>query len=156
DALVADLGAEAGRALAFSVHDSDSAYVVGAGGNGHRFRLVVNPHSYDGAAPQELDAAAAFAGVEVAPLREALEPEHVFAEEGVWLVLARMGLVAAGPPPETIAVDEAEDEEHVDPDHVASLDEWGDLVAADAARLLPGTRWTAEVLGLAGQGDERW
>jgi hypothetical protein len=161
DALVVDLAAEAGQALAFSVHDSDSAYVVGATA-GDRFRLVVNPDSYNGGAPpQELDAAAAFAGVDVAPLREALEPDYVFAEQGVWVVLARMGLVPEGAPPETIDVDDPDDEEPEeddgwDGDHVASLDEWGEPVVADAAPPLPGSRWAAEVSGLAGQDDRRW
>ena len=103
DALAADAAREAGApALAYSVHDSDSAYVTGADASGTRFRLMLNPEAWeDELPPQEVDAAAAWAG-DNAPLTpspdeiaDVLERQFVFAEDGLSVLLARMGLLPA-------------------------------------------------------------
>ena len=103
DALAAEAGHEAGApALAYSVHDSDSAYVTGADTSGPRFRLMVNPEAWEGELPpQEVDAAAAWAG-DYAPLSpspdelaDVLGRQFVFAEDGLNVLLARMGLLPA-------------------------------------------------------------
>jgi hypothetical protein len=84
------------------VHDSDSVYVVGADGNGVRFRLMVNPEAWeDELPPQDVDGAVAWASDHGAldPSREdidaVLERTFVFAEEGLDVLFARMGLLPA-------------------------------------------------------------
>jgi len=103
DALAADAAREAAvPALAYSVHDSDSVYVVGGDPSGPRFRLMVNPEAWeDELPPQEVDAAAAWAR-EHAPLdpspeeiADVLGRQFVFAEDGLNVLLARMGLLPA-------------------------------------------------------------
>jgi hypothetical protein len=103
DALAAEAAREAGApALAYSVHDSDSAYVAGADASGVRFRLMLNPEAWeDELPPQEVDAATAWAG-DNAPLTpspdeiaDLLGRQYVFAEDGLNVLLARMGLLPA-------------------------------------------------------------
>ena|SRR5919109_4195497 len=103
DALAAEAAREAeAPALAYSVHDSDSVYLAGADQSGARFRLMVNPEAWeDELPPQEVDAAAAWA-CDHAPLdpspneiADVLGRQFVFAEDGLNVLLARMGLVPA-------------------------------------------------------------
>jgi hypothetical protein len=103
DALAAEAAREAGApALAYSVHDSDSAYVTGADTSGRGFRLMLNPEAWeDELPPQEVDAAAAWAADNApltpspAEITDVLERQFVFAEDGLNALLARMGLLPA-------------------------------------------------------------
>lgn len=102
DAIAAEAAGEADvPSLAFSVHDSDSVYVVGADSTGVRFRLMVNPDE-DALPPhQEVAEAVAWASVHgsLAPsqedITEVLDRTFVFAEEGLDVLFARMGLLPA-------------------------------------------------------------
>jgi hypothetical protein len=104
DALAAEAAGEADApALAYSVHDSDSVYLVGADSGGRRFGLMLNPEAWeDELPPQQIDEAAAWAR-EHAPadpsreqIADVVERQFVFAEDGLNVLLARMGLL----PPE--------------------------------------------------------
>ena len=103
DALAAEAAGEAGApALVYSVHDSDSVYLTGADPSGARFRLMLNPEAWeDELPPQEIDAAAGWAR-DHAPLdpspdkiADVLGRQFVFAEDGLNVFLARMGLLPA-------------------------------------------------------------
>lgn len=156
-AVTAATEAEA-SALAFSVRDSDSVYLVGAQADGIAFRLVVNEDAWDdGPPPRQLDEAAAWArehaprGPSPAELHEVLARRYVFAEEGLAVVLARMGLL----PPEV----EQEVEDDDDPEErarVASLDDVAGLAPGGDDRSLDGERWYAPLSGIRGREDETW
>ena len=103
DAIAAQAAGEAAApSLAFSVHDSDSVYVVGADTTGVRFRLMVNPEAWeDEPPPQEIDGA-----VDWAKDHGALDPSaeeiaavvartFVFGEESLDILFAQMGLLPA-------------------------------------------------------------
>jgi hypothetical protein len=101
NALAGEAAAQAAApSLAYSVHDSDSVYLVGAESAGVRFRLMVNPGAWeDELPPQEIDAAAAWASdhgpsqPSAAELNDVVDRNFVFAEEGLNVLLARMGLL---------------------------------------------------------------
>ena len=103
DAIASEAAGEAGApSLAYSVHDSDSVYVIGADGSGVRFRLMVNPEAWEDELPQQdLDGAVAWASDHGAldPSREdidaVLERTFVFAEEGLDVLFSCMGLLPA-------------------------------------------------------------
>jgi hypothetical protein len=165
DQLVAEAGQHAGGpALAFSVHDSDSVYLVGTDETGVRFRLMVNPEAWeDEPIPQEVDEAAAWSK-EHAPLdpspkdiAEILGRQFVFGEEGLDVVLASMGLV----PAEAAA---GVQEMHGADATVGELEVWNWLQPVDSPkeRFLERGRWYAtlehgEVRGylLAAEEDSR-
>jgi hypothetical protein len=107
DEVVAEAAARASApALGFSVHDSDSVYLVGADSGGRRFRLVVNPEAFEDELPdQDVVEAAAWAA-EHAPrapsvdeIEEVLARDFVFAEDGLDELLGQMGLL----PPDAAA-----------------------------------------------------
>jgi hypothetical protein len=93
DALTAAAGAPA---LAFAVHDSDEAYLVGADDGRVAFRVTVN-----GEDAQETDGLAAWAArnAPVTPepgvLADVLSRTYVFAEAGLSVVFSRLGLLPA-------------------------------------------------------------
>lgn len=118
------------RALAYSVDDSDSAYIVGATSAGPAFRL--NVHAENDAV--EIERAARFAAVPVAPIEEALTVSYVFAEDGVRALHAAMGLLApsAHAPP---TIDAGKDDDEEDEDDAA-------FVSA-IRRNREGRRWVA-------------
>jgi hypothetical protein len=162
DALAAAAAAEAGApVLAFSVHDSDSVYVVGAQPGGAAFRLVVNEDHWDADTPppQELYEAVAWArehalrAPSVAELQEMLARRYVFAEEGLSVVLARMGLL---PPEAEHEVEEEDEEDREERARPASLEDVGDLAPGRDDRSLDGERWYTTVTGFRGREDERW
>jgi hypothetical protein len=142
DALAAAAGDHAGGpALAFSVHDSDSVYLVGADASGVRFRVVVNPEAWeDELPPQELDEAAAWSRDHgsLAPstheLAKVLDRDYVFAEEGLDMLLARMGLLPAD------AAQKLGEGPVPDPDAVWS---WLEGVQSPQERTLERGRWWA-------------
>jgi hypothetical protein len=117
EAAVAVAAAATGtRALAYSVDDSDSAYVVGATPAGLAFVVSVGGANQS----RQIERAAAFASVQIAPIDEALAPSYVFAEEGVHALFAAMGVGApARHAPETMAVEADEDEDEEDEDEAA-------------------------------------
>ena len=116
------------RALAYSVEDSDSAYLVGATPAGRAFGLYVNA----GVPAREVERAAAFASVPAAAIAAALAPDYVFAEAGVRALLAAMGLTAPlDEAPETMPPDDGDDEEDEDD------------AAFEAALRGGGRRWAA-------------
>jgi len=127
--------------LAFSVHDSDSVYVVGADPLGIRFRLVVNPGASEDELPrQELDEAAAWSRDHAPndPSREEiadiLNRQFVFGEEGLDVLLARMGLLPA---------EAAEGAEELDMGVPANTDVWSwlEAVPSPQTRILERGRW---------------
>jgi hypothetical protein len=93
-ALAARVAVDAGAAaLAYSVDDSDSAYLVGADQAGVTFRVTVN-RGVEGA--PELAAWAAEhapASPDAAELEDVLARRYVFAEAGLRVLLLRLGLV---------------------------------------------------------------
>jgi hypothetical protein len=103
DAIAAEAAEQAAApTLAFSVHDSDSVYVVGADSTGVRFRLMVNSEAWeDDLPPQDVDAAASWArdhcALDPSPeeIAEVLARTFVFGEEGLDVLFARMGLLPA-------------------------------------------------------------
>jgi hypothetical protein len=163
--LAAEAGQHAGGpALAFSVHDSDSVYLVGADATGVRFRIMVNPEALeDEPLPQEVDEAAAWSK-EHAPLdpsskdiADILGRQFVFGEEGLDVLLAGMGLV----PTEAA---EGVQEMHGADANLGELDVWSWLQPVDSPeeRFLERGRWHAtlehgEVRGylLAAEEDSR-
>ena len=165
DRLAAEAGQHAGGpALAFSVHDSDSVYLVGADATGVHFRLMVNPDAWeDEPVPREIEEAAAWSK-EHAPLDPSstdiagiLGRQFVFGEEGLDVLLASMGLVPAE------AADGVQEMPGADADF-SGLDVWSWLepVPSPEARLLERGRWYAtlehgEVRGylLAAEEDSR-
>lgn len=146
DALAAEAGLEtSGPVLGVSIHDSDFAYVVGADASGVRFRVLVNPRAFeDEAGPQDLEPAAAWAS-EHAPLdpspealSEVIARDFVFAEEGLDVLFARMGLLPA---------DAAEGVEELPDDAVDAVSLWSELTGVDAPEAISfgGERWYALV-----------
>ena len=118
DELVHRLASEAAApAIGFSVYDSDAVYLVGRDAADRRFRFIVNEESYrgyDGEAAQEPEAAIAWSAAHTPKtisrdeLDEVARTNYVFAEEGLWVLFARLGLVPeedAGEP-ETIGDEE--------------------------------------------------
>jgi hypothetical protein len=88
--------------LAFSVHDSDSVFLLGADPSGLRFVLVVNPEGWEDELPRQEIAEAAAWSRDHAPLdpsaeeiADVLNRQFVFAEDGLDVLLARMGLLPA-------------------------------------------------------------
>lgn len=162
DRLAAEAGQHAGGpALAFSVHDSDSVYLVGADATGVRFQLMVNPEAWeDEPLPQEVDGAAAWSR-EHAPLdpsskdiADILGRQFVFGEEGLDAVLASMGLV----PPEA---EEGVQDMHGADASLGEADVWSWLQPVDSPeeRFLERGRWYAtlahgEVRGFLLAADE--
>jgi hypothetical protein len=146
DAIATEAAGEAGApSLAYSVHDSDSVYVVGADGSGVRFRLMVNPEAWeDELPPQDVDGAVAWASDHGAldPSREDIDAvlarTFVFAEEGLDVLFSCMGLLPAGA---------AEGAQELDVSVVeqASADVWNWLqsVPAPEERFLERGRWHA-------------
>ena len=129
-------------ALAFSVHDSDSVYVVGADNGGVRFRLVVNPEAWEDELPrQEVEEAAAWssdhAALDPSPqeIADVLARQFVFGEEGLDVLLARMGLLPA---------EAAEGAEELG-EAATDLDVWSSLetVPSPRERKLERGRWHA-------------
>jgi hypothetical protein len=162
--------AEAGApALAFLVDDSDFAYLVGADARGIGFRLVIG--APEGKAPQEFEQAAAWAGeyTPVAPtaeaVREAAGRPYVFAEQGLWVVFAAMGLVpkeeAAGAElmeEKDVADDWTEEDERREREalaRIAAPEDWGKTVDDPEGVELAGRRWYARLEFPAREG-ERW
>ena len=136
DALAAEVvvaaAASGVRALAYSVDDSDSAYLVGATPTGLAFRLSVDGRSET----REIERAARFASVPVARINDALARAYVFAEHGVHEVYAAMGLVApARPAVPTMAIEPGEDEDDEHDDDEAAF--------VHAIRTSDGRRWAA-------------
>ena len=158
DELVAEAAASASAAaLGFSVHDSDSVYLVGGDPRGRRFRLVVNPEAFEDELPgQEVEEAAAWARDHApqAPtaeeLADVLSRDYVFAEEGLDVLLAGMGLLAAE------AAGRAE--ELSGAGGVGGVErlrfDWNelDLVAAPDRQPLLGRRWWASIADADGKG----
>ena len=155
DALLADTAKEAGSpALAFSVHDSDSVYLAGADASGLRFRLVVNPEAWEDELPRQEVVEAAAWSKDHAPLdpspediADVLTREFVFGEEGLDVLLARMGLLSsrAGrsvPPPPTEA---AEDAEEIGDASMSKVWNSFEHVAAPEEQILERGRWHAKV-----------
>ena len=146
DELVAAAGEHAGApALAFSVHDSDSVYLAGADASGIRFRLVVNPEAWeDELPPQDIDAAAAWskkhAPLDPSPddIAEVLARQFIFAEEGLDVLLAWMGLLPA---------EAGEGAEELNDARGAEFDFWSSLetVASPEERRLERGRWHASL-----------
>ena len=145
DAIAGEAAGEAGApALAFSVHDSDSVYVVGADSTGVRFRLMVNPEAWeDELPPQEVDAAVTWArdhgALDPSPesIADVLARTFVFGEEGLDVLFARMGLLPA---------EAAEGAQELDDWVEAALaDLWSEIepVASPEERMLEGGRWHA-------------
>jgi hypothetical protein len=146
-------------ALAFLVDDSDVAYLVGADTRGIGFRLVIGEQ--EGRAPQEFEQAAEWAAehTPVAPtaeaVREAAGRPYVFAEEGLWVVLATMGLVpgeeAGGAElmqERDVADDWTEEDERREREvlaRVASPEDWGEPVGDPEVVELAGRRWYARI-----------
>ncbi len=103
DALAAEAAGEAeAPALAYSAHDSDSVYLTGADHSGARFRLMLNPEAWEDELPeQQVDEAAAWARdhAQLNPtpdqIADVLGRQFVFAEDGLNVLLARMGLLPA-------------------------------------------------------------
>ena len=100
--LAGTAGEVAAPGLAFSVHDSDTVYLAGADASGIRFRLVINPDVWEDDLPrQEIDGAVAWSRdhAPVCPssneIADVLGTDFAFAEEGLDLLLARMGLLQA-------------------------------------------------------------
>jgi hypothetical protein len=158
--------------LAFSVHDSDSVYLVGADVRGIAFRLGINVAAFDEGAPDAVEGArdAAVWAAEHAPaspsaeeLIDAVARRYVFAEEGLAVVLAQMGLVpedAVGGVAE-LEADELDDVEEGDGDDEddAPLEQGPvDFTAWPPAddRALPEERWYATLSGAAGPEGHWW
>jgi hypothetical protein len=128
-------------ALALSIHDSDTVYVVGADPSGVRFRLVVNPEAWeDELPPQDLEAAAAWSRehANLDPSSEeiaaVLARQFVFAEEGLDVLLALMGLLPA---------EAAEGTEELGMGVAANADVWSwlEAVRSPQTRILERGRW---------------
>lgn len=133
DALVTRLAESTNaRAVAFSVDDSDTAYVVGAAPRTTPFRLHVNPTPEE---TQDVEEAAAFAGVAAEQLAVALAQSYLYAEQGVHLLLAQMRLLRRAPEP-VLTTDDTSDQDD-EPEEAA------DLVAAIRENQR-GCRWVAE------------
>ena len=144
DRLATEAGQHAGGpTLAFSVHDSDSVYLVGADATGIRFRLMVNPEAWeDEPLPQEIDEAAAWSK-EHAPLdpsskdiADILGRQFVFGEEGLDVLLASMGLVP-------VEAAEGVQEMHGEAANLSELDVWSwlEAVPSPQERVLEHARW---------------
>src|SRR5262245_1353798 len=132
DALVAHLAAQSdARALAVSIDDSDSAYLVGAAPASELFRLRVNPEFEE---VQDAERAAAFAGIAAEPLVAALAQRYVYAEQGVRLLMAEMGLVPPAHRTPLLAGTQADVDD--EPEEAA------DLIAA-IRNYRDGRRWVA-------------
>jgi hypothetical protein len=123
------------------VHDSDSVYLVGGDPSGVRFRLVVNPEAWEDDLPrQEVEEAAAWsrdhAPLDVSPeeIAGVLAQQFVFGEEGLDVLLARMGLLPA---------EAAEGATELDEGAAADLDVWTwlEAVPSPQERILERGRW---------------
>jgi hypothetical protein len=170
DEIARRAAAEAGApALAFLVDDSDVAYLVGADVRGIGFRLVIGEQEQK--APQEFEQAAAWAAEHASmestadALRDAAGGPYVFAEKGLWVVLAAMGLIleeeAAGAEliqEKDVADDWTEEDERREREalaRVAAPEDWGEPVGDPEVVELAGRRWYAR-LEFPKREGERW